>query len=171
MTAREATASRAGAIWAWVPALLLGAMFVGLGSLAYLAIDDPSFALESNYYDKAVHWDENQQQARKSQAMGLQVALTEPLTLSETGRIMVQLSVTDGKKLAFAGADVALDAFPNAYASRVQRLVLRELKPGLYVGELSPGVRGLWELRVVVKLGTLRYDQVLRADVSKGNAA
>lgn len=171
MTAREATASRAGAIWAWVPALLLGAMLVGLGGLVYLAVDDPSFALESNYYDKAVRWDESQQQARKSRAVGLKLTLTEPLALSATGTVMVQLSVTDRETLAFSGAEIALDAFPNAYANRVQRLVLREVRPGLYVGELSQGVRGLWELRVVVKQGTLRYDQVLRADVSKGDAA
>lgn len=171
MIAREATPSRAGAIWAWVPALLLGAMFVGLGGLAYLAIDDPSFALESNYYDKAVHWDQSQQQARNSRALGLNLTLAEPLALTETGKVTVQLSVTDRKTLALSGADVALDAFPNAYANRVQHVLLREVKPGLYVGELSRGVRGLWELRVVVKQGTLRYDQVLRADVSKGDAA
>jgi hypothetical protein len=171
MTAREATPSRAGAIWAWVPALLLGAMFVGLGSLVYVAVDDPSFALESNYYDKAMHWDESQQRARKKQALGLNLALTEPLALSDAGKVMVRLSVTDRTMLAFSGADVALEAFPNAYAQRVQHLVLREVEPGLYVGELSQGVRGLWELRVVVTQGALRYDQVLRADVSKGDAA
>jgi hypothetical protein len=118
-----------------------------------------------------VRWDESQQQARKSQALGLKLALTEPLALSESGKVTVQLSVTDRKTLAFSGAEVVLDAFPNAYANRVQRLVLREVRPGVYVGELSQGVRGLWELRVVVKLGTLRYYQVLRADVSKGDAA
>jgi hypothetical protein len=171
MIIREATLSRAGAIWAWVPALLLAAMFIGLGAMAYIAIDDPSFALESNYYDKAVHWDQSQQRARDSRALGLNLALSAPLALSETGKVTVQLSVTDRKRLAFSGADVALDAFPNAYANRVQRLILREIKPGLYVGELSQGVRGLWELRVIVTQGALRYDQVLRADVSHGDAA
>jgi hypothetical protein len=171
MTVREATPSRAGAIWAWVPALLLGAMLLGLGSLTYLAVDDPNFALESNYYDKAVHWDQSQQQARNSQALGLKLALSAPLVLSKTGNVTVQLSVTDRQALSVSGANVALDAFPNAYADRVQRVSLREVRPGLYVGELAPGVRGLWELRVVVQRAALRYTQVLRADVSKGDAA
>ena len=171
MTAREATSSRAGAVWAWVPALMLTTMFIGLGTMAYVAIDDPSFALESNYYDKALHWDQSQQRARNSRALGLNLALSAPLALSKSGKVTVQLRVTDRETLAFSGADVALDAFPNAYANRVQRLILREVKPGLYVGELSQGVRGLWELRVIVTQGVLRYDQVLRADVSPGDAA
>jgi hypothetical protein len=171
MTARETTPSRAGAIWAYVPALLLGTMLIGLGTMAYVAIDDPSFALESNYYDKAVHWDQNQQRARDSQALGLNLALGAPLSVSKAGKVTVQLRVTDRATVAFSGADVALDAFPNAYANRVQRLILHEVEPGLYVGELSQGVRGLWELRVVVTQGVLRYDQILRADVSRGDAA
>jgi hypothetical protein len=118
-----------------------------------------------------VHWDQSQQQARNSQALGLKLALSAPLVLSKTGKVTVQLSVTDRQALPVSGANVALDAFPNAYADRVQRLSLREVGPGLYVGELAPGVRGLWELRVVVQQAALRYTQVLRADVSKGDAA
>ena len=38
------------------------------------------------------------------------------------------------------------------------------------MGELAPGVRGLWS-RVVVQQAALRYTQVLRVDVSKADAA
>ena len=68
---KTSVAAGSGTFWAWVPATLLGAMLLGLGTMAYIAIDDPSFALEPNYYDKAVHWDRSQAEARSSQALGL----------------------------------------------------------------------------------------------------
>jgi len=146
-------------------------MFVGLGTAAYVAIDDPSFALEPNYYDKAVHWDETQLQARQSSALGLKLAVAAPLSLAADGRVDVQLRVTDQLEGAFSGAQISLEAFPNAYASRVQHVSLHESTPGVYSGHLARGVAGLWELRVVVKRGALRYGEVLRCDVVKGGAA
>jgi hypothetical protein len=83
----------------------------------------------------------------------------------------VQLKVSDQGGRAFSGAEISLEAFPNAYASRVQHVSLRESTPGVYSGHLARGVAGLWELRVVVKQGALRYREVLRYDVLKGGAA
>jgi hypothetical protein len=79
--------------------------------------------------------------------------------------------VKDRSELAFAGAEVQIEAFPNAYASRVEHIVLRETAAGVYTGELSRGVVGLWELRIVVKQGALRYGEARRLDVVKGDAA
>jgi len=146
-------------------------MLVGLGFAAHLAIDDPNFALEPNYYDKAVHWDETQAKARESNALGLKLELVAPLTVAPNGEVEVQLSVKDRRDLAFSGAEVALEAFPNAYASRVQRLSLHESAPGVYAGALAHGMRGLWELRIVVNQGAIHYGEVLRRDVVKGGAA
>ncbi len=171
MTASELTHANAGAVWAWVPLGLLGTMFVGLSSLAYIAIDDPNFALEPNYYDKAVHWDKSQAEARESQALGLKLALTAPLMISAGGKIKVELRVNDRGDAALSGAVVAVEAFPNAHADHVEQLSLRETSPGVYAGELSRGLRGLWELRVVVSQGTRRYAEVLRCDVGKGDRA
>lgn len=159
-----------GALWAWVPVLLLGSMFIGLGGATYLAINDPGFALEPNYYDKAVHWDRDQAEARASDALGLQVVLL-PLVTSAFGRANVELRIQDGQGLALAGATVQVVAFPNAYASQVQEVVLRESSPGVYTGELAHAVRGLWELRVSASQGSRRFREVLRRDVTKGDAA
>ena len=171
MTHAAQTISNAGRFWAWLPAGLLGTMFIGLGTLAYIAIDDPSFALEPNYYDKAVHWDKSQSEARESNLLGLKLELTAPLRIATNGTVSVQLGVKDRKDLAVAGAEVEIEAFPNAYAGRIEHVTLRETAPGVYTGELARGVLGLWELRVVIKQGALRYRQVLRHDVVKGDAA
>lgn len=168
----DATSTRQGAfsLWAWVPALLLGSMLIGLGTLAYIAIDDPSFALEPNYYDKAVHWDQSQAALRESQALGLELALA-PLSIAADGQITLELSVNVQGGAPFADAEVQVTAFPNAFAGQMQQLTLREAAPGRYTGVLPRGVAGLWELRLAVRRGPLRFQQVLRRDAVKGHRA
>jgi len=159
-----------GSFWAWVPALLLGSMLVGLGTLAYIAIDDPSFALEPNYYDKAVHWDQSQAALRESDALGLELTLA-PLTIASDGQVKLELAVNARGGLSFTGAEVRVEAFPNAFASRIAQVTLRETAPGVYTGELPHGIPGLWEVRLAVKRGAASFQQVLRRDVSKGHTA
>ncbi len=170
MTERD-NRNRAGTLWSWVPAMLLGSMLVGLGSMAYIAIDDPSFALEPNYYDKAVHWDRSQAQARDSDALGLRLAVRQPLATSVAGEVDVEVSVLDRQNAPLQGAAVSLEAFPNAYAARIQQVSLHETAPGVYRARLGRGVPGLWELRFSVVKGTANFLQVVRADVAKGDAA
>lgn len=163
--------SRAGRVWAWVPALLLGSMLVGLGTLARIAVDDPHFALEPNYYDKAVHWDRARAEANASQALGLTLSLAPTLYRDADGSVLVELAVADRERAPLAGAQVELEAFPNAYASRAQRVTLHEAAPGLYRGKLEHGLVGLWELRVSVTRGADHFRHDLRRDVLKRGAA
>jgi hypothetical protein len=159
-----------GSAWAWVPVALLGSMLLGLGTLAYIATDDPHFALEPNYYDKAVHWDRTQAQACESEALGLRLTLLKPLSATIDGKVELELSVSDRKGVPFSGAEVRLEAFPNAFASRVQHVVLKEIAPGVYQSELSRGTPGLWELRFSVAQGEKRFQQALRRDMTRGAA-
>jgi len=171
MIASEPANPRRGAVWAWVPALLLGSMLLGLGVLAYIAIDDPHFALEPNYYDKAVHWDRTQREAREGAALGLEVALTKPLALAVDGALEVEVRITERERALLGPAVVELEAFPNAYASRVERVTLSETSPGVYRARLRGQSRGLWELRFTVAKGRLRFHQSIRRDVVQGDAA
>lgn len=170
MTKRDA-ATTSGTFWSWVPAMLLVSMLAGLGTMAFIAIDDPSFALEPNYYDKAVHWDRSQAEARDSQALGLRLTLLQPLSLTLSGEVELVIELRDRQDLPLRGAALELEAFPNAYATRVQQLSLHETSPGIYRVKLAHAVRGLWELRFSVAHGASRFRQVLRVDVAKGDAA
>jgi nitrogen fixation protein FixH len=157
-----------GNVWAWVPVMLLGSLLSGLGVMTYLALDDPHFALESNYYDKAVHWDRARAAARESNATGFSLELAPLLEASGVTEVSLTLRDRDGKPVQ--GAAVELEAFPNAYASRVARLSLREVAAGKYTAELRGAVLGLWELRVSATSGTAHFQQVLRRDLSKRGA-
>lgn len=158
-----------GKIWAWVPALLLGSMLTGLGTLTYIAVDDPHFALEPNYYDKAVHWDRARAAAQRSADTGLRVELA-PL-VERSGVAAIVFTLRDRAQQPVTGATLVLEAFPNAYASRVEHLRLREVSPGKYSAELHGALPGLWELRLTATSAGLHFEQVLRRDVSKGGAA
>jgi nitrogen fixation protein FixH len=169
MTQRESNES--GSFWSWVPAALLGSMLCGLGTLAFIAMDDPSFALESNYYEKAVHWDRAQAEARDSRALGLRLALLQPLSIAANGEVDLVVSVQDRQGAPYRGAAAELEAFPNAFATRVQRVSLHEMSPGVYRAKLAHGVSGLWELRFRVTQSASHFRQVMRVDVIKGDAA
>jgi hypothetical protein len=163
--------TRAGRIWAYVPLGLLLGMFCGLSSLAYVAIDDPSFALEPDYYAKAVAWDRNQAQGRTNDALGFALAVRQPLVVGSDGRTVIELALTDRAGLGIAGARLEVTAFPNAFATHVERLVLLEVAPGIYRGELKHGRPGLWELRCNVDVLSSHYSRTLRTDLAKRSAA
>lgn len=170
MTTSEAR-SRAGRVWALVPAALLGSMLLGLGTLAYVAMDDPGFSLEPNYYDKAVNWDRSQAELRESERSGVSLELAGPLGIAADGSLELELEALDRHGAPLQGADLRVEAFPNAFASRVQHVTLRETAPGVYRGRLSHAVSGIWELRCALTREALRYRRVLRADAVKGPAA
>jgi hypothetical protein len=146
-------------------------MLAGLGVLVWLAVDDPHFALEANYYDKAVRWDQARARANESRALGLATTVSPALYRAADGTIAIEVALDDRDRARFAGAAVALEAFPNAYANRIQRITLREAAPGVYRGRLERGVVGLWELRLTVSRGTQRFEQTLRRDVLNGGPA
>ena len=158
-----------GSMWAYLPALLLGSMLAGLAVLTYIAVDDPHFALEPNYYDKAVHWDRGRAEARRSRETGFSVELA-PL-VEHQGVATVELTLRDRASQPVAGANLMVEAFPNAYATRVERVRLREVSPGKYVGELRRAVPGLWELRLNARAGNADFQQIVRRDVTKRGAA
>jgi nitrogen fixation protein FixH len=146
-------------------------MLLGLGVLAYIATDDPHFALEPDYYDKAVRWDRSQREARDSAVLGYQLTLPQTLAQSADGTLGIELHVTARDGLPLSSAVVELEAFPNAYASRIERVQLRETSPGVYRGRLAGRARGLWELRFSVAKDQSRFYQSVRRDVVKGESA
>ncbi|HVY28940.1 MAG TPA: FixH family protein [Polyangiaceae bacterium] len=167
----ESSPTSTGSFWAWVPVGLLGSMLVGLGSMAYVAVNDPGFALEPNYYDKALHWDRSQAEAAASRELGLKLSLSKPLRLSESGKLELELAITDKSGASYGDAEVKVEAFAVGRASQLHELSLRELAKGRYAAEIDSKTLGLWELRVSVKKDRDHYREVLRHDASKGDAA
>lgn len=151
-----------GYAWALVPVALLGTMFAGWGVMIRLALDDPSFAVEPDYYEKAVHFDEHQAQARESRELGWQLDVV-PRADAEGG--LVQVALRDRNQKPIEAAVVKATVFHNARSSQWRELVFRSDGNGRYSERLVPWRPGSWELRFDVQKGSQRFLQVIRLSV------
>jgi nitrogen fixation protein FixH len=153
-----------GRIWAWVPVLLLGGLLGTQLTVLHYVLEDPGFALESDYYRKAVSWDAQRKLESESAALGWQVQLAA--TPVEHGtQLRVQLK--DAGSGALTGATVRLQAFANARAARQFEVTLAETAPGSYEGELPSAANGLWEFRLQATRGEARFAKIVRLSVER----
>jgi hypothetical protein len=141
-------------------------MLAGLGTMAVIASRDPGFALERDYYAKAVHYDREIEQRARNARLGWSVVSTlGAADRSSPTRLDVQIRMPSG---LVQGARVSVQALRNASASIVLDARCEESAPGRYHAELPLGQGGLWELRFVVEQGSERFTEVVRHDVVGG---
>jgi nitrogen fixation protein FixH len=151
-----------GLFWALVPVILLTASVTGLGTMASIAVRDPGFALEKNYYERAVHWDREQADRAASSRLGYRVVLTvEP----SAGAPEIVVKVVDRQGAAIRRATVSAEAFANARAGERRSLAFTEQVDGTYRATLERPRPGLWELRLSVLDGDARFMETVRVDV------
>jgi nitrogen fixation protein FixH len=151
--------------WAFLPVGLLAAMVTGLGWLASIAIDDPGFALEPDYYNKAVHYDLELEQARKNQRLGWQARVSLAPARDARAPTAVAVTLTDASGAALRSGRVELAAFYNARASNRHQLLLSDEGTGVYRGSLPSPHPGLWEFRVVADVDGTRFTSTSRLQV------
>jgi hypothetical protein len=156
-----------GTFWAFVPAGLLVTLLGGLVSMAVIASDDPGFALERDYYRKAVGYDAEIAQRAENARLAWDIELVEP-ALGRHGRALVAARVRAGTE-ALTGARVSVQAICNANANRVVEARLEPAGPGEYRAELPLARPGLWEFRFTVERGGERFTESLRRDVREGS--
>jgi len=152
--------------WYW-PFLLGGLLASGVGANVYfmsLAVGDPSFAVEPEYYAKAVAWNAHQAQAGENDRLGWTLALTvqpaDPAT--RRARVVAKLADRDGRKVA--GLTVRLAAFHNARAADILEAALAETSEHDYAGEVAVARPGLWEFRIVAERGAQTFTAVVDQD-------
>jgi len=148
-----------GFAWALVPVVLLGTMFVGWGVMISLALDDPAFAIEPEYYDKAVHFDEHRAEARESRELGWSLQVAPRL---DAEGALVDVTLRDRQGRPIKDASVKATVFHNARSSQWRQLEFRGDGHGRYSQRLAPWRPGLWELRFEVQRGGQRFLQVTR---------
>jgi nitrogen fixation protein FixH len=159
---REAPNAGGGLFWALVPVVLLVASVGGVGTMAAIATRDPGFALEKNYYDRAVHWDREQAQRTENARLAWRIVLE--LAPRPYGAEVV-VRVLDRAGVSLQGAGVSAEAFANARAGDRRSLLLEERPDGTYRAALPEPRPGVWEIRLVVLRGGSRFTEVVRAEV------
>jgi nitrogen fixation protein FixH len=134
----------------------------------HLARSDPSFAVEADYYARAVHWDDELAQRRRNEALGWQAAPSLARDAGESTLLRVRLTDAAGRPLGDAA--VAVEAFAVARSARVERATLAPAPgeaPGAYDGRLRMAQPGLWELRVVATRNGERFTAVRRVEAPR----
>jgi hypothetical protein len=150
-------------VWPWVPVALLGAMVTGLGVMASIAVNDSGFALERDYYAKAVAYDQEIAQRARNARLGWSLTATAAAAQeTKPSRLEVQLEMGQS---TLESARVHVEALRNAAAGRVLEAELRGSAPGRYEVELPLGRGGLWDFRFTVTCDGERFTKTERLDV------
>lgn len=130
-------------------------------ALFRVAGDDPSFAVEPDYYARAVNWDSTMAQARRNHTLGWRLAPS--LGPVSNASAVLRVSLTDSTGNPIEGATVRVAALFNARASAVIHSTLAH-DGGEYVARLPMRHAGLWELRFDVTRGGQHFTATSRLD-------
>jgi nitrogen fixation protein FixH len=157
-----------GGHWPYLIVALLGVSLSANLALLVLAVDDPSFAVEPEYYEKAMAWDAKRSQDRRNEELGWSLALevTPAPDLPGSRRLEVLLRDREGRFLD--EATVRLETFHNARAGNILETTLAGEGEGRYAALLPLRRPGLWEFRFVVERGEDTYTETFVQDVWGG---
>lgn len=146
---------------AWFPFFLIALLLVSVGANGYLmvrATNDPSFAVEPDYYEKAVAWDRLQAERAASEALGWKVTV-------DARRDELRIRLRDALNRGIDGAEVEVEAFPNARARERIRARLAPKGDGVYVVERPFDRSGVWEYRLVAVLDDQKFLHVSQEEL------
>lgn len=150
----------AGAGRRW-PAIIIGLISLNVCIVVVTVVcatRDKSFAIEPEYYKKAVEWDRSARERDRGVALNWDVAvsLIAPRQGSRLPVLHVSLhgpAVAGGAPVPMDGAQVQVEAFAQARSGQRVSVVAEGVGGGDYEAEAPVTRAGLWEVRLKVKRG------------------
>lgn len=136
--------------WPLILGGLLTVHVLTMLAFVWVANSNPSYAVEEDYYQKALHWDAHQAQAAVNAALGWTVEVTVERDRPDGPRLLARLVGPEGP---VSGARVDVEAFHMAHSGDPLRATLTETAPGLYTASMPMRHNGKWELRFVADRG------------------
>jgi hypothetical protein len=142
-----------GSLWPWIIAGALALHVVGSLVVVFVATSNPSHAVEEDYYQKALHWNDKRAQDRTNEELdwSLDLAVRPAVTPGEEPTLEVHLADSSGEPVD--GAAVAVETFHNAHAGDILRAGLDAVGEGVYQTTLPMHHNGRWEVRFTVDRG------------------
>jgi nitrogen fixation protein FixH len=158
--------TRSRVFWVGMILALLGGQVLMLLLMVYVATSDQSFAIEPDYYQKSLRWDEHMAQVKANERLGwnLRVEVGETASVLGERTVVARLTGNDGTPLD--GAQIDLVAFAHARASDRVSVTLLPQGDGAYENGLRFRRAGLWEFRAVVQRGPDTFTQTVLIDLS-----
>ena len=160
---------RAAAIF-W-PAFIVFLLLIPVASVTVLiraATGDPSVAVEENYYERGLAWDEEARQRAVNERLGWGFELLAGR--AGGGRLLVQVRLLDEQGAAVSADSVLIEAFAIARAADRLHLEPTLAADGSWEAASPLSRGGLWEFRLEAIAGEQRFTEVLRRDLGGDGA-
>ncbi|TWU38440.1 FixH family protein [Novipirellula artificiosorum] len=136
---------RAAIRWGgFVVALLTAQVAVGVVAVV-LATNDPSAAVLPDYYEKALHWDDQVQAEAASRELGWKLTLLPMKEGSKVG-LQGQLLDVDGAPISIASG--TLELYHHSHASEIDRIQLPVSSEGTFGITGCVPIDGLWQANI-----------------------
>ncbi|HEX6313521.1 MAG TPA: FixH family protein [Gemmatimonadaceae bacterium] len=156
-----------GMMWPVAVATILGLTVAANIWVIRIANADPSFAVEENYYERGVHWDDEMAQRSRNRELGW--TLDASLTPIEAGRgAALSIALRDSVVGPIENASVVVRALHVARANSPVEVTLSPTGAGHYEAMVPLERAGLWELRFEVQRGADRFTATERLDARAG---
>ncbi len=151
--------------WTW-PAIvvaILGVTIAGNLWVMRIARGDPSFAVEENYYQRAVHFDAQRGVEQRSDRLGWTLELSAGPASPSGSQLLVTLRDAAGMPVDSATVIVRLTR-----VARAQTVIPVPLAPveGGYGARVPFDAAGLWDVAVEARRGPARFVAARRVDVA-----
>lgn len=136
---------------------------VGFGIwMARTANNDPNFAIEPDYYNRAVNWDSTMAQSRRDKALGWQAAAS---LVRDTGRTAaLRVVLIDAAGIPLVADSVHAAVLAVAHAGTVHELTLTP-DAGGYIALVPLAANGLWDISVRAVRGGDLFTAKLRTEL------
>jgi len=152
-------------IWPIAIVALLGTCVGANLWLLRLSASDPAFAVEENYYERAVNFDRDLARQRHLEESGWNAVPSIDSVRSDSA-ILVSLTLRR-RQYAVDGAEVSVHA---AHVARPKVPIVAPMQPvghGRYQIWLHGTGRGLWDLRFDISVDTVRFSTSERFEVGQ----
>jgi nitrogen fixation protein FixH len=152
---------KAGMAWPIGITVILGATVAANLVMMRIANNDPSFAVEPDYYKKAVFYDSTMAQSHRNVDLGWTVqAFADSLVAGQPTRLRIVLS--DAQSLPVVGAVVETTVLFNARANDVTTATMANEGAGVYSAPMPINAPGEWEVRVNARRDTSHFTATTR---------
>lgn len=146
-----------GRFWPLFIVGLILAQVSAAGALIWYAVSDPTFAIEPNYYQKALNWDDTARQHAANRSLAWKPTL-EFADQSQGGTRTTRLQIVDAGGTPIESARVTVESFFHAAANQRTTTDLRwDADERAYVGTLPIDRGGVWEMRFDIVRGADRF--------------
>lgn len=144
---------RRGRFWPWLAGGLLAATVVKYAVVIALISADPSIAIEEDYYERAIAWDEERARREASDALGWRARIEIGPEPGLPGRAGARIALLDRDGAPVEGAAVTARIFHQARAAEAIEATCAAGAGGVHRFAV-PGARaGAWRVELEARLG------------------